>query len=254
MPPTVSQLIQNSKHSFFGRESGITKNDIETVKREGLHKISTTSTESLKRVADYFQTTLDDLVFLNQSHSNNCITFDETEPGIKKNLSPLIFDGDAIVSNITGKVLCITTADCAPILLWDKKEKISGAIHSGWRGALNNILETSLDSFENLGSNRQNIIAILGPTISRNVYEVTDEFLTLFKERDKNYSTFFKRDKVLTFDLPNFLINKLKILGVSKIDFLEHCTFSNSEKYFSHRRATVQGKTEMKRQISAIRA
>ena len=89
MPPIVSKLIQNSKHAFFGRESGITKNDIETVKREGLHKISTTSTESLKRVADYFQTTLDDLVFLNQSHSNNCITFDETEPGIKKKFKPI---------------------------------------------------------------------------------------------------------------------------------------------------------------------
>ena len=253
MPPKISKIIQNSNHSFFGKESGITKNDIETVKREGLHKISTTSIESLKRVASYFQTTLDDLIFLNQSHSNNCITFDETESSIKKILSPLIFDGDAIVSNIAGKVLCITTADCAPILLWDKKEKISGAIHSGWRGALNDILETSLDSFENLGSNRQNIIAILGPTISGTVYEVTDEFLTLFKERDKNYSTFFKRDQILTFDLPNFLINKLKILGVRKIDCLEHCTFSNREKYFSHRRATVESKTEMKRQISAIR-
>ena len=87
MPPTVSKLIQNSNHSFFGRESGITKNDIETIKKEGLHKISTASTESLKRVADYFQTTLDDLIFLNQSHSNNCITFDETESSIKENLS-----------------------------------------------------------------------------------------------------------------------------------------------------------------------
>ena len=66
MSPTVSKLIQNSKHSFFGRESGITKNDIETIKKEGIHKISTASTVSLKRVADYFQTTLDDLIFLNQ--------------------------------------------------------------------------------------------------------------------------------------------------------------------------------------------
>ena len=63
MPPIASKLIQNSKHSFFGRESGITKSDIETVKREGLHKISTTSTESLKKVADYFHTTLDNLIF-----------------------------------------------------------------------------------------------------------------------------------------------------------------------------------------------
>ena len=90
MPPIVSKLIQNSKHSFFGRESGITKSDIETVKREGLHKISTTSTESLKKVADYFHTTLDNLIFLNQSHSNNCITFDETKPFTKQNLKPLI--------------------------------------------------------------------------------------------------------------------------------------------------------------------
>ena len=59
MPPIVAKLIQTSKHSFFGRESGITKNDIETIKKEGLHKISTASTESLKRVADYFRTTLD---------------------------------------------------------------------------------------------------------------------------------------------------------------------------------------------------
>ncbi len=252
MEPLFSKLLPDQSHYFFAKNIGINKNDLTNIKINGLNHVSKSTNESLIRVANYFHTSVSNLIFLNQTHSSSCVIFDNNLNAGENKLSPLIFDGDAIVSNIADKVLCITTADCAPILFWDKKEKIVGAVHLGWRGALSDLLEATLVSFEKLGSKRENLIAVLGPTIGKNMYEVKDDFLFLFKGKDPNYSTFFKTDKIITFDLPGFLLSRLEKLGIRKFDFLEKCTFKNDKSFFSHRRATLERKIEMGRQISAI--
>ena len=81
----------------------------------------------------------------------------------------------------------IATADCGPVLFADDKAGVVGAAHAGWRGATGRVLENTITAMEDLGANRENITAVLGPTIAQASYEVGPEFVeNLLKLGDEN--------------------------------------------------------------------
>ena len=247
-----SHSLPEKQHAFLTKRHGINKADIHYLKLKQFSKISNLTKRSLIYLADSFNCNIEDLIFLNQSHSSKCVTIKSFKK-IHGECYPSVFDGDAIVSKVHGKVLCVITADCAPILLYDGKMEISGAIHSGWRGAFEGIVESTIRSFEEFGSERSDIKAVLGPTISQEMYEVKDDFLSLFIKDNPKNSEFFNFREKITFDLRKFVLKKMSDLGVSFISHLDHCTLLDAENFFSHRRSTIQGKIETKRQISAIK-
>ena len=248
-----SKLISNNCHAFFTKHHGIQKADILSLKKSELNNISFSSNKNLEYISNYFGVKANDLIFLTQTHSNKCFTLDREKIYKKRDSIPTILNGDSVVSNIKGKVLCVITADCVPILLLDKKTNIAGAVHSGWKGALNRIVENTLDVFENLGSNRKDIVASIGPAISQSVYEVQSDFVSEFRKQNPSHTQFFKFGENTTFNLPGFVLSKLKNLGIENIEELSKCTFINKEKFFSYRRSTIQGNIENGRQISAIK-
>ena len=229
------------------------KTDTPILKKSGTGKISISTNKNLKYISNYFHVMLNDLVFLDQTHSNHCFTLDHSKIYKKHDFIPTILEADSVVSNIKGKVLCITTADCVPILLVDQKRNIAGAIHSGWKGALNRIVENTLQAFENLGSTKRDIVGVIGPAISKSVYEVQSDFVSKFRNQNPKHMQFFDFGENTTFDLPGFVASKLKKLGIKNIEDLSKCTFINNENFFSHRRSTAQGIFENGRQISAIK-
>ena len=248
-----SKLISGSSHAFFTRHHGIKKSDIIALQKSGLSEISVSTNKNLEYISNYFNVSTSDLIFLAQNHSNNCLTLDRNTIFKKWDFRPTIFDGDAMVSNVKGKVLCITTADCVPILLVDKKRNIAGAVHSGWRGAFHGIVENTVEAFKNLGSNKKDIVGVIGPAISKSVYEVQSDFISKFKNQSPNETQFFEFGENTTFDLPGFVASKLKNQGITNIGKLLECTFINEKKFFSHRRSTIRGGFETGRQISAIK-
>ena len=140
---------------------------------------------------------------------------------------------------MTGIGLSILGADCAPILFYDNKTKTIGACHAGWRGAIDKIIETTIISMENIGANRENIIAIIGPTIQKQSYEIKEDVAQIVKDS----SCFKKNNSILShiksdiylFDLPLLLKESLKSFSIRKVNDVNINTYENNNLFFSHR-------------------
>jgi len=162
---------------------------------------------------------------------------------------------DALVTATPGLVLGVVTADCAPVLLADAEAGVIGAAHAGWRGAVDGILEATLDAMEALGARRGAIAAVIGPTISQAAYEVGPEFFDRFRAEDEASTRFFAQgpgDRLL-FDLPGYGLHRLRQAGVGRADWTGHCTYRDPARFYSFRRTTHAGEADYGRLISTIR-
>ena len=196
---------------------------------------------------------LEELIKLNQIHSSKVFVINSKNDQVNN------IKADGLVTKLRGIGLSILAADCAPILFYDKISKIIGACHAGWRGAINGIVEATVASMEDLGSKRNNIISIIGPTIHRDSYEIREDVASVVKETKfykKNHSILFQvqEDKYL-FDLPLLVKESLKFSKISDLGDINMNTYQKSNLFFSHRKSTQknllkQGKTG--RHISVI--
>lgn len=201
------------------------------------------------RVADTAGLKSDALLSLHQVHSSDVI--EVTAPGWD-NERP---KADAMVTKAKAIGLGIVTADCAPVLLADKTAGVIGAAHAGWQGALGNITENTIQAMVGLGAARENIIASIGPTISQKAYEVGPEFFETFRAENPGFTRFFvngERDK-MQFDLPSFLLHRLRESGVASANWIARCTYGEPRSFFSYRRATHDGEPDYGRLLSVIR-
>jgi YfiH family protein len=162
-------------------------------------------------------------------------------------------EADAIVTDIAGASLGITTADCTPILLADAEAGVIGAAHAGWRGAVTGIAEATVMAMVSLGADPERIVAAIGPTISEPNYEVGPEWAAelLRHHRDAANRISTPEGGREHFDLPGFVFDHLIGAGVSVVDDLRLCTYAEPKKYFSHRWATHKG-IPTGRQLSII--
>ena len=154
-----------------------------------------------------------------------------------------------------GLALGITTADCGPVLFADAEARVVGAAHAGWRGAISGVLEATLAAMDGLGARRERIVAVLGPTIRQDAYEVGPELVAQFREADRANERFFRaaaRDGHALFDLPGFIRARLDAAGVATIADLGLCTYADESRFYSYRRATHRGEPDYGRLISAI--
>jgi copper oxidase (laccase) domain-containing protein len=120
---------------------------------------------------------------------------------------------------------------------------------------MNGVLEATLDAMENLGANRSDTIAVIGPTISQRAYEVGPEFLDRFLEVDTDNGRFFANgdgDRML-FDLPGYGLHRLRTAGVKHGEWTRHCTYSDPDRFYSFRRTTHAKEADYGRLISTIR-
>jgi hypothetical protein len=163
-------------------------------------------------------------------------------------------EGDGMVSAASGIVLGILTADCAPVLLAAKKERIIGACHAGWKGAVGGVLEATVAAMQKLGAKPENIQAALGPCIGPQSYEVKEDFAEVFLAQDKSNAQFFgegARSGHLIFNLPGYVTHRLGLTGVKTIFDTKQDTLTN-EAFFSNRRAFLKGEKGFGLQVSVI--
>ncbi|QUL37435.1 peptidoglycan editing factor PgeF [Erythrobacter sp. JK5] len=162
---------------------------------------------------------------------------------------------DAVVTARRGIVLGIVTADCAPVLFADSTRGVVGAAHAGWRGAQGGVLENTIAAMEALGARRADIAAAIGPTIARASYEVDAPFRSHFTpEDDAQFTPAPERDGSARwhFDLPGYIAARLARAGLEQVSDIARDTFSDSERYYSYRRAVQRGEPDYGRQISLI--
>ena len=186
--------------------------------------------------------------FINQVHSSKSLYINKQSFQTPKT-------GDGIVTNIVGIGLAILTADCAPVLFFDPIARVIGAAHAGWRGALNGIIENTVDAMVEIGATKDNIIASIGPCISQVNYEVDIPFK---KEITKNYPLyekffFIKPNKKYLFDLSGYVEARLKNYGIKEISSIGICTYEKRNNFHSFRRSQHMGEASHQRNISMIK-
>lgn len=199
------------------------------------------------RVAQALGVDAEALASLHQFHSAQVITLDAP-------LNDARPKADAMVTATPGVALGILTADCQPVLFADAQAGVIGAAHAGWKGAIGGVLEATLDAMEALGAHRADTVAIIGPSISQRAYEVGPEFMDAFLEEDTRNSRFFAGgtgDRV-HFDLPAYGVERLRNAGVGHAEWTRHCTYSDSDRFYSYRRSVHEKQPDYGRLISAI--
>lgn len=162
---------------------------------------------------------------------------------------------DGMVTTTPGIILGTLTADCGPVLFADVQAGVVGAAHAGWKGALSGVTDSTVMKMEGLGASRENIVAVLGPTISKSAYEVGPEFILNFINVDAGNKTYFTdsvKSNHYMFDLPGYLMDRMKAFGIGTVIDSGLCTYIRDDEYFSYRRTTHAQEKDYGRQIAAI--
>ena len=147
----------------------------------------------------------------------------------------------------------ILTADCVPILIYDKNKEIISAIHAGWKGAYKGIIEKVIKFLIKNGSKPKNLTAVIGPCISGKNYEIQKDFKDRFCKKDKKNKLFFKIRKYKTyFSLNKYIYYQLKKLGVKNLEIINKNTFNLKNNFFSARRSAHNKENDYGRNISVI--
>lgn len=172
--------------------------------------------------------------------------------------------GDGLITSIPGIALAVMTADCLPVLLADKKNKVAGAFHAGWRGTVQRIVEKGLGVMRReFGTRPEDVFAAIGPGIQQCCYEVgqdlKDQFESQFSygselfQEVKHYDDIHEKypllfmnmrapghgDQCIKLHLNLREANRRQLLeaGVpqKQISAIEGCTSCDTRTFFSHR-------------------
>jgi YfiH family protein len=203
--------------------------------------------KNLSIVANKIKIKSKKIVLLNQVHSNK---FHYINKHSKLNSK---LKGDALVTDKKNIPIAILTADCAPILLYDEKNKMVAAIHAGWKGAYKGIVIRVIKFMLKKGCSSKNINAVIGPCISSDNYEIKKDFIKKFINKDKKNIVFFKKKNNKNyFNLNKYVQFQLKCLNIKKIDIINKDTFNVKNNFFSARRSISYNENDYGRNISII--
>ncbi|MCY1668233.1 peptidoglycan editing factor PgeF [Rhizobium sp. SL86] len=253
LTPIESPLLKAScgntiRHGYFTRQGGVSGGLYASLNVGlGSNDVRRDVLENRRRVAAWFGQPLERLATVNQVHSPDVVTVDETYAGERPS-------ADGLVTKTPGLVLGVLAADCGPILFADPKNRIVGAAHAGWKGAFYGVAENTIEAMLALGAERSEIVACLGPSIAGKSYEVGPEFVDRFLSENPDYRRFFSpsaKPGHAMFDLPALTTERLLKAGI-RAENLGLDTYPDTGRFFSYRRTTHLAEPDYGRQISAI--
>lgn len=168
--------------------------------------------------------------WLEQTHSNCCITLEETDTRT----------ADASVTRLADQPLALLTADCLPILLCNTQGNEIAAIHAGWRGLVDGVIENTV---ERMHSPLNTIIAWIGPAICHSCFEVGEELWLLYQKKYPfALKGFYQKEKKWHANLALLAEYILHNLGILNVFQSNACTFEQKNNFYSYRRETQTGR------------
>ena len=247
--PELSSLPR-VRHAFFTRRGGVSAGIFASL-NGGLGSADDPAyvAENRARMAAALGVAPDAFLSLHQVHSADAIVVTDVWDRAGR---PRV---DGMATKRADMALAIATADCGPVLFAEPEAGVIGGCHAGWKGALGGVLEATLARMEDLGAARERIVAVLGPTIGGGNYEVGPEFMARFTGADAGNAAYFRpsgRDRHHYFDLPGYIVARLRRAGLGAVGDLGLCTYADPERFYSYRRATHRGEPDYGRLISAI--
>jgi polyphenol oxidase len=169
-------------------------------------------------------------VWLSQTHSNFAVE------AIVKGLPE---QADASYTDQAGVVCAVMTADCLPLLVCADDGSEIAAIHAGWRGLVNGVIDNTIAALPN-----KKLMFWLGPAIGPDYFEVGSEVRDVYLSRSMEFSNAFKQksqDKWLA-DIYQLARINLSMLSIDKVYGGNFCTFSDAERFYSYRRDKDTGR------------
>ncbi|MCY1670618.1 peptidoglycan editing factor PgeF [Novosphingobium sp. SL115] len=240
-------LLAGAAHGFIGRRGGVSVDDLAGLNVSYSDDDPALTAENRRRATDavlpggMLQTCY-------QIHSPDVVTVTDCWADADRPRA------DALVTDRTGVVLGVLTADCAPVLFHDPTAGVVGAAHAGWKGAFTGVTDATLAAMEALGARRENVAAVVGPCIAQKSYEVDAAFEARFAEQSAENERFFRagREGHAWFDLEGYVASRLRDAGVGRVGMLGEDTYAQEERFYSFRRATHRKEASYGRQISLI--
>jgi polyphenol oxidase len=241
-------VLEGIAHGFLGRRGGASTGDVAGL-NVGIGSGDDPSliAENRRRAVAAVQPGAR-LVTVYQVHSSDCaVATDAWDEDARP-------QADALVTDRPGLLLGILTADCAPVLLADRKAGVVGAAHAGWKGAVAGVTDQAIAAMVTLGARADRIVAAVGPCIAQDSYEVDEAFRDRLIALDAANRTYFEPGAPghFQFDLEGYVAGRLEASGLAKVERLGHDTYANEDRFYSYRRATHRGELSYGRQISLI--
>lgn len=171
--------------------------------------------------------------WLNQVHGNVIVSAEEV-------VTPVSADG--AIASVPNVVCAVMTADCLPILLCDVTGAHIAAVHGGWRGLAGGVIEAAIAAFVARGVDPRKLLCWLGPAIGPGAYEVGQAVRdALHGGEDKDALT---RNSAGRWQLDLYMLARMRLrqCGVTQTFGGDFCTYTDSERFFSHRRDGVCGR------------
>jgi polyphenol oxidase len=169
-------------------------------------------------------------VWLNQTHSTRAVRAEN---------SPTPLNADASFTNQEGVVCTVMTADCLPLLTCSTDGSEIAAIHAGWRGLLDGIIDNTIASLNNT-----DLLIWLGPAIGSEQFEVGNEVRSAFLEKSENYEPAFKKHSQGKWLADIYKLARINLakLGIKNIYGGHYCTVTDKERFYSYRRDKITGR------------
>ena len=173
------------------------------------------------------------LVLPRQTHSDNvCFSTEASRPQ----------DTDAVITNQPGLCMCVKTADCTPILLYDDNKHVVAAVHAGWRGTLKGIVRKTVNAMKPLCPT--DLHAIIGPSISLQQFEVGDEVYEAFRSENFPMQRIAKRfpssDGTMRWHIDLWETNRWQLEQEGVVDiFVQGLCTRTSPDFYSARREGI---------------
>jgi|TARA_B100001079_G_scaffold153808_1_gene131859 hypothetical protein len=231
----VAENFETKKitYGFFSKEGGCSKGNYDSLNCSynsgDNRKLVTTNINIAKKKLGLEG---GKIKLISQIHSNKVEIIDQ------KNLNEKIV-ADGSITKDNNIALAIMTADCAPIFIFDLDCSFICCLHIGWKGCLNNIVEIAVNIIAKITS--QELIAIIGPCLSKENFEVDEKFKDVFITQNLNYENFFtikSNQQKPHFDMRGLINYQLQSCSVDKISNVDIDTYSNKHLFFSHRRSS----------------
>ena len=236
-------------HGFFTRQGGVSQGEFDSLNcgqfsGDRLEHVL----ENRTRVAAALN--CERMISLRQIHSTVVHVIDQ-------NWHPdAILQGDGMVTCERGVALGILGADCAPVLFVDPENRVIGAAHAGWKGAIGGITDSVIDAMSGCGAKINNISAVIGPAIQLQSYEVSieiqDQVLTQSGAGCKDCFSPAEAGHKRMFDLPLYVEKRLNKAGIARTHRMTEDTYSNEWQFFSYRRTCHKGEKHYGLQVAAI--
>ena len=251
------QEIRGLRHGFSTRKGGVSKEHLSSLNLGfNLGDEREKVLENFRILGSLFEAKPEDFVLTQQTHSANVRRVGKEDRGKGIFRERNYTDVDALITNEEGVILTAFSADCVPILFYDKGHRAIASCHSGWRGTHGRILARVIEAMQReFSSKPEEIYIAIGPSICKNCYEVSEDvgeaFLEAFpalREETKNVSP-IERVSEEKFHIDLWELNRIIALEAfippENISISGYCTMERPDLFFSHRysqgRRGVQG-------------